>query len=291
MNRLMIWNRLRWWWRLPLKAALFSIVLLLVCYPDPRLLIRHAQRWRDPHRLIQPNAPALQPFADELQSRMPREVSPEAALRRVEKFVHEKIPYEWDWNTWGAADYLPTLEEILSAGKEDCDGRAVVAASLLARLGYQAEIVTDLGHVWVTTEHGDTMGPGKSKAVIGTTDGAQIQPTAVLQLPRSLGLGVAVFPLGRELILLVAWWALLLGRDCGLRGMLASMALLVFGLMMLRWGGADYRAPNPWVQWPGIAGLIGGSLCARPRRSGRGPKILEADSSAGAKAVGRSQAM
>ena len=51
---------------------------------------------------------------------------PHALVRGVEKFVYGHVPYAWDWDTWGVADYLPSVAEVRRMGREDCDGRAVV---------------------------------------------------------------------------------------------------------------------------------------------------------------------
>ena len=130
MNKLFVLNRLRWPLRIPVKWAIFAVVVLLVCFPYPHMLIRHVRHWRDPDALIAPDAQVLRPFVEELLPLLDNR-SPEEALEHVERYVYEKIPYEWDWNTWGVADYLPTVEEVMEKGVEDCDGRAVIAASLL----------------------------------------------------------------------------------------------------------------------------------------------------------------
>jgi len=210
MGRLSAINNLRWYWRLPVKWVFFGVVVLFVCFPYPSRLVDHVKHWRDPNALIEPNAAILQPLVDELRLRLTDDPSPREALQRVERFVYEKIPYAWDWDTWGTADYLPTLTEALEMGREDCDGRAVVAASLLQNLGFNAQIVTDFSHVWVKTDKGETMGPGKRKALVATDDGLQIRWSALAELPKGLAYGTAVFPLGREIIIVVVLWFLLI---------------------------------------------------------------------------------
>lgn len=248
VTKLLRINDLRWFARLPLKWLIFGLTVLAVCFPNPLLLVRHLSHWRDPNALIEPDAPALRPLVEELKSRLTDDLPPAEALKTVQDFVHEKIPYEWDWNTWGAADYMPTVTEAIEMGKEDCDGRAVVAASLLRELGYKSEIVTDLLHVWVKTDKGETMGPGDKKVAVGAEGGVRVNFAALTQLPRALAYGVAAFPFVRELIVLVVLWLLLLRRGGGVGCSLIALALLLDGLLFLRVGSVNHRFPIVWMQ-------------------------------------------
>jgi len=260
--------------------AVFALTVLLVCFPYPNRLAQHLRHWSDPNALVEPNAPELEPLFTELSQREDMahflQSRPQEALRTVEGFVYEKVPYEWDWNTWGTADYLPTLAEVLEKGREDCDGRAVVAASLLRRFGMRAELVTDFAHVWVKTEHGDTMGPGKRRAVVATDRGLRVDPKALLQLPKAVAFGVAVFPFGREIIIAVVLWLLLINRRSGAVWNVVALGLIVGGLVLLRFGGANYHARKWMLEWTGIAVMLVGMwlpMIAERRRRGGGVAV------------------
>ena len=253
-------NRLRWPARWPIKWALLGLTVLVVCFPNPSRLIRHVRHFSNPNALIEPNAPAMQPMVDELRATLTEELAPSDALKRIERFVYEKIPYEWDWNTWGSADYLPTVTEVIEMGKEDCDGRAVVAASLLRRFGFEAHLVNDLAHMWVRTDYGDTMSPGKKPFIVATDDGPQLHLDALVQLPKALAYGIAVFPARREMIVLTMMWLLLLRPGGGATRGAVGLVLLVTGLFVIRGGSSDYWNPTPWMQWAGLVGLGAGGL-------------------------------
>ncbi len=252
-------NKLRWYVRLPIKWSVLGFTVLAVCFPYPGRLVKHIQHWRDPNALIEPDSPAIQPLVEELRLRLAGDPPPREALMLVERFVYEKIPYEWDWNTWGTADYLPTVEEVMEKGKEDCDGRAVLAASLLRNFGFNAQLVTDLAHVWVKTDRGETMGPGKSKAIIATKDGLRVQADALTELPGAAAYGMAVFPLLRELIILGVMWLLLLRRGGGILPSIVGLALFLAGLLLLRAGSKEYGDPKTWMQLLGLTGLAAGA--------------------------------
>ena len=184
----------------------------------------------------------------------------------IERLVMEKVKYAWDWDTWGSADYIPTVHEMFVKAKEfpdgqlreDCDGRAVMAASLMKRMGYDAAIVTDLRHVWVATPQGDWMGPGGPKTMTSGPQGNQLSlATAWRNVPVSLSYGIAVFPFGREMILLIAAYVLTLHLRMPRWAAIMGGVLLLEGLLFMRCGAL---VPiNPFAgekSWPAIVGLV-----------------------------------
>lgn len=275
MAKLFWLNKLVWYVRLPSKWAIFGLTLLFVCFPYPARLVRHLQRWSDPNSLIEPNNVDLQPLLEELRLQIGDDSSPKETLSLVERFVYRKIAYDWDWNVWGMSDYIPTVSEVLEKGREDCDGRAVLGASILANLGFKAELVTDFSHVWVKTDKGETMGPGKRKAIVATQGGLEIQRGALAQIPGSLAYGVAVFPLQRELILLAVLWLLLLRAQGGIYCNVIALVSLVAGLVLFRKAGIDHRNPILWQQLTGLIVMLVGVAClliwARANATGNRP--------------------
>lgn len=293
--------------RILIKWLFFFLVTLVVLFPYPRLLYRHVAHWRDLQSLVQPEAPELAGWDAELRRWLleswPQEpiagrsfrewlshTDPVRVQRSVEAFVLNKVKYAWDWDVWGMADYLPSVGEIFAVAgpreplREDCDGRAVIAASLMRRLGYEARIVTDLRHVWVSTPQGEWMGPGRQKTLVSTSQGSRIQAqTLWTNLPVSLSYGIAVFPWLRELMILFTAYLLCCHRRMHPLAALGGGVLLLQGLLFMRCGvlaptgvAADGSA---WPAWVGIAHLLGGfvllgmaSRRAR-RRAGGDPRI------------------
>ncbi len=246
------------------------LVSLLACFPDVPRLVRHVYRWLDPNRLIAPDAAVLQPWAEELAPQLAGDIQPREALKKIEAFVYRKLPYQYDWLNWSNADYIPTVEEALARGREDCDGRAVVAASLLSRFGYPATLVTDYAHVWVRTAHGDTMSPGKQSAVVAEHGGIRISLAQLAQLPHAMGYGVSVFFLYRELIIVLAAWLLILRPGGAWWRNVLALALMVGGLLLIRAGG-DWKEPTIALEWLGILAFAAALVAASTlgRRGGR----------------------
>ncbi|MCK4659470.1 MAG: transglutaminase domain-containing protein [Phycisphaerae bacterium] len=251
-------RRYRW----SIKGAVLGVTCFLVLYPYPHLFLKHIRHWQNPNALIDPHAPALQVLADELRETLEGTEDPREVLRAVENCVTEHIEYQFDWERWGVADYLPTLNEVLANRREDCDGRAVAAASLLQNLGYRAELVSDFAHVWVKTDHGELLGPGAVKALIATDEGLKVNWCwgLISSFADALGYGVAVFPLGRELIVLVVVWLMLLDTRTPWRFAAIGAVLLLIGLLLMHLGGENPRAPIRWLQVVGFAQLVVGPV-------------------------------
>jgi len=249
-------RRYRW----PIKWVVLGVTLLLVCYPYPHLFLRHLQRWGNPNALIDADAPCLAPLVTEFHGEIGDTGTPREVFKSVERYVAKRIRYAFDWDTWGVVDYLPTVDEVLARGCEDCDGRAVVAASLMRNLGYRAELVTDFTHVWVKTDHGEYMGPRPGKAVVVTDRGLQVNWGWELLscFSEAIAYGVAVFPMGREGIVLLVAWLMLIGPRTGRRAALAAGLLLLAGWLLLRPGGHTAWAPIRWMQFLAVALLLAG---------------------------------
>ncbi|MCP4594577.1 MAG: hypothetical protein GY842_27925 [bacterium] len=263
-------RKLRW----PIKWAVVVAVYFLVCFPYPHLFLRHVTRWRNPNVLVDAQAPALKPLLAELGNGAAMDEDPQQVMARVESLVRERVPYAFDWETWGVADYLPTLDEVFAEGREDCDGRAVVAASLMQALGHEAELVSDFTHVWVRTAHGEFMGPRAHPALAATEHGLRVDWgwRLVADYVDALGYGVAVFPLMREMILLATVWLMLLGRERNWPAAFCGALLMIGGLLVMRVGGHPLLGPVRWLQVIGGLQLIAGMgslVCTADRRARR----------------------
>jgi len=224
------------------KAAILALVTLVVLYPKPWLLATWFSRIGDLVHALDPAHPGLAPLEERVRASLSAKAPPEEVLRLVQQTVHERIPYGWDWDVWGVAEYLPTVDEALRMGREDCDGRAVVAASLLRRMGYDAWLVSDVLHMWVETPQGETMNPtGGDKTLVGRRQGTEAAGTQwnvtlgfAQNLARAASFGIAVFPLARELIILVTICLLALQPHSSLLRRLLGCALLGLALSLIR---------------------------------------------------------
>lgn len=268
--------------RIPVKLAVLLVVTAAVMYPKPWLLPAEVRRLRNLNAVIDPADPGLEPLARRVRGQLPKDAGIDAVRAAVEQVVYEAIPYSWDWDTWGVVEYLPTVAEALRAGREDCDGRAVVAASLLRRLGYDAWLVSDILHMWVRTPEGDLMSPTSTRVTVeAPPPGAagrtrwHLNLDVVTNLVRGTAFGISVFPLTRELILLVTICLLSLHPAVPLRRRIAGCVMLAAALVLLRATGQHWAMRGGTL--PAAGAMLGvllvaaGWLVMAVRAAGRRP--------------------
>lgn len=228
--------------RFAVKSLLLLTVTFFVLFPDPRLFGTWVSRLQDANGVLDPTDPGLAEIESLVRARIPADAAPRDVLRVVEAVVYETIPYTWDWDLWGCVDYLPTTAEVLRTRTEDCDGRAVLAASILRRMGYQANLVSDILHVWVETPQGETMNPtSANKVFVATPTGtrANITPEVLINLARGTSYGIAAFPLIREIILLASIILVAMQPRSSIRRRVLGVGFLIAALVAFRAVGID----------------------------------------------------
>jgi hypothetical protein len=252
--------------RVPFKLLIFGLVFFLVLYPYPHLFVRHIYRATHIERLIEPNSPALEPVVRRFQAELAGNLTARQLQMRVQNFVYKTVPYDWDWNTWGVANYLPTVAEVLEKGRMDCKGRAVLAASMLRRMRQDARLVGSLRHVWVAVGKNELMGPDKEKLFARLPTGTRIYWRALANVRKDLTFGIAVFPLGRELIIVAAIVLLFWHPKAPRRWFAVGTVLLVDALLFLRL--THYVSPEhmifperDWAGWVGMIHVLAGLTC------------------------------
>lgn len=261
---------LRW----SLKGLFLGLVIVLCLYPRFWLIPRWIHRLQHMNDVVDPHHPGLRAWDAALRERVAADLSPSDKLLCVERLIRERIPYAWDWETWGVMDYLPTTGEVLALGREDCDGRAVLAASLLRRMGIEAYLVSDLKHTWVETPEGEVMSPGKGQKTLRATKSgtrARVNRETARNLARGLAFGVVVFPLHRELIILAALFAVTAHPRMRRGHAVFGAALLVGGLLLFRGAGVSpvRLAGQPLLVWVGLGVAVAGWMMVALRAGDR----------------------
>jgi hypothetical protein len=289
-QRIHAWpRRLRW----PLKGGLLAVTVLLTLFPKVWLVPVWIERLQHLNEVVDPTYPGLAGLEAQVAARVGEKPALADVVRPVEEAVYQRIPYAYDWDTWGVMDYLPTVAEVFAMGREDCDGRAVVAASLLRRMGYSGWLVSDLTHTWVVARDDaaaqpvelELMAPGKGqKTLAGRESGAGTRLNlgfgAVRNLARGLSFGISVFPVGRELLILSALCVVTLQPWSSIRRRAAGCLLLALALWLLRSAGAPsgMLGNQPALVWVGAgAGLAGWLLLALKARSLPTPAVASQD--------------
>jgi predicted transglutaminase-like cysteine proteinase len=136
------------WKRRATKTTLFCALLFLVLNPNLKRFAQQVRHVFAPDSLIQTDFEGMAEInrqIDELRARWPRR----SEVKLIENFVLKRIRYSSDYRTWGNMEYWPTAEEVWRKGEEDCDGRAILATSILRSRGYQsARLAISLDHMW-----------------------------------------------------------------------------------------------------------------------------------------------
>lgn len=149
------------WKRLLIRLPVFLLGFAFLLFPHPVRAVREVRTLRDPNALIAPEDPAVAALSTEVDSKMPPGLDKAKQIAWIEAFVESRIAYENDWDLWLNVDYWPTPTETMEKGREDCDGIAVVTASLLKRRGFAPRIEASYEHVWVAVEGERILHPDK----------------------------------------------------------------------------------------------------------------------------------
>ncbi|MEW6304167.1 MAG: hypothetical protein AB1705_11890 [Verrucomicrobiota bacterium] len=263
-----LWSRLaqlRLGWRAAIKVALFALVLVAVLYPHPIFLAKQIGNLRNLEGLIQPDLPEMAQINQEIDKSLPDDCSPRQEYKAVERYVYQRIKYQYDWYNWGNLDYWPTAQEVWQRQKEDCDGRAVMAVSILRSRGFEtAKLVGNLNHIWVAVDNEELMGPQEDKNFKREGGKTKLSLPSRKTLLDSLAM-VSKFPVVRSLVIFFA--ALVLcyhpGNRWGRFFGLSTIGLAGF-LLLLDWANLHLANEVAGVNFNCVAGLslIGASLVA-----------------------------
>jgi hypothetical protein len=132
------------------KTLLFVAFGLFVLNPNVKRAAMQVSHALNPESLIQTNFPGL----SDINARIDRSVAADGGVhseaKLVARFVRKNIPYVTDYDNWGNIEYWPSAQEVWERKKEDCDGRAILATSILRSRGYSsARLVVGLDHMWI----------------------------------------------------------------------------------------------------------------------------------------------
>lgn len=132
--------------RLVKKSVILSAVIVLFIFScggsiNPLMWKSQVERRISPQILIQPQE--MNYYFQEVIDKNPYEIF---------EFIESEIEYTDDFLNHASLDHLPTAEEVIHSGKDDCDGQAVILCSILRFKGYPAYTVVGPSHAWVEVE-------------------------------------------------------------------------------------------------------------------------------------------
>ena len=177
-------------------------VLFFILNPNPKRFAQQVQHYFQSELLIQENFPGIEEINREIDALLPPNATLREEFSAIQNYVYQHIAYEYDWDNWGNIDFWPRAELVWARQREDCDGRAVLAASILRSRGFHsATLAGSIRHIWVQVDQQELMDPDAEQNV--RLDGGKLAvslPSPQLLL-ESTALYVADFPTIRNLIL------------------------------------------------------------------------------------------
>lgn len=230
---------------------------LFLLFPHPGRAAREISAVSNPNALVAPDDPAVAALSAEVDRAMPAALDRAGQVAWIEAFVDRRIAYANDWDQWWNVDYWPSPSETLAAGREDCDGIAVVTASLLRRRGFDARLEASIQHVWVAVGEERILGPGKET----NFDGQRWTLPSVRALLDWSRYGLGAFPFWRW-ALLAAWLSICVrapnARRASVEGLAFLGAILACKLAALKLPDALF-----FVTLAAAAGLVAWTLFRR----------------------------
>ncbi len=259
--------------RLSIKSAVFLLTLLFILFPNPFLLIKQIAHFNEPEQCIQTDFEGVDAALHSIDSLAGDAPDSAAVLAAVEQFVYDRVKYSYDWHSWGCVDYWPPAEQVFRRGVEDCDGRAILAVSLLRAHGFHsAHLVGNANHMWAAVDTFEIMGP-RAEATFNNADGVTtIALPGFNALLTSLATAMTVFPGTRVLLLSLLVLLLCLHPAATRIQLLSAVTLLLGGLYVLKdWGGLFRRdvvdGLSPELLFGLLLVLIAFALAGRRPRS------------------------
>lgn len=232
--------------RIVIKLALFGLLLGFVLFPNPVLFVKQVGNFRNHDGLIQTNLPALTEINAEINKLVPTNATAKQEFQTVERFVYKNIKYQYDWYNWLNADYWPTAAEVWERKREDCDGRAVLAASILRSRGYtNAMLVANINHVWVSIGDVEIMGPHREKNLRREGNKVVVSLPGIATLMDMVA-QLSAFPALRSLIVIFSA-ALLLFHPCRHKGAFCFVAALALAgyVLLFEWSALRMKGDFP----------------------------------------------
>jgi hypothetical protein len=120
--------------RLTLIGA-FCVWVGVVLYPDPRPLIQSLRRLRRP--------PVDAAAVADVAANLPLDYA------AIEDYCRDYVQFQPAWTIYHQFWYFPTVYEVLEAHAGDCQGRALLASSILKAKDMPYTLRYSLDHVWV----------------------------------------------------------------------------------------------------------------------------------------------
>ncbi len=232
-----IWNNLAGYTRAQrsiIKSVLYFFILLFVLFPNPALVIDQIGAYLNTEALFETGFPEMATINAQIDSLLPADFTFQEEYEAIVRFVYDNIHYEFDWDNWANSEYWPPASKVWRRGREDCDGRAILAVAIFRSRGYRdADIVGSMQHLWIQVNGKELMGPDKEKLVVVQDGKKQFRMPSWHYMLETLAVQLNYFPKFRIVILLLALLTLLYHPAQKLKRLLALLITAMLGFTLL----------------------------------------------------------
>jgi hypothetical protein len=260
-----LWEKLanlRLLWRAIIKCVILGCVLFVVLYPNPVLFVKQIQNFLDMEALIQTDFNEIDVINREIDAALSSDATWEHEFNIIQRYVYQHIRYEYDWENWGNIDFWPTAGQVWERKKEDCDGRAVLAVSILRSRGFEsAKLVGNIRHIWVDVDQQELMGPDKEQTIRSEGGKTTITLPSRNLILNAAALHIANFPGIRNLIMFLTLLLLCYHPCRNPAGFFGITTMGLIGFILLRdWANTLRFDDNVLINFDCIGGF--GLTCA-----------------------------
>lgn len=250
-----------------MKCCLFVIVLFFVLNPNLFLFIKQLFIYANVEQLIQTDFDGLKEINREIDTRLVPNSTRHEEFKTIERYVYEKISYAYDWDNWGNLDYWPNAKQVWERGREDCDGRAILAVSILRSRGFSdATLAGNFRHIWVTIGDDGLMSLDKEQNLRRENGKTTVTLPSLSLMLKSFAIYWADFPVLRNLLLFGITLILVYHPCRELTPFLGMIIAVLIGYLLLKdWARMTLRADQIVISTElalGTACMIGALLYA-----------------------------
>ncbi len=219
--------------RFMLKFVFFLFVLMIVVSPNPVLNVKQISAYINTEQLFQ-SFDDLKTVNATIDSMLPEDYSFKDEYNTIVRFVYQHVPYQFDWDNWSNAEYWPSAEETWKRGREDCDGRAILAVAIFRSRGYtDANIVGSMKHLWIKVNGQEGMSPDTEKVMVVQDGRKKMRLPSMVYLLDALASQLAYFPIFRMAVIVLTVLILAFHPTKNLKLLLAILLVSMIGFMLI----------------------------------------------------------
>lgn len=190
--------------RLAFKVLFFSLIFLFVTFPNPVLSLKQFSAYRNIEALFVTNFPEMPTINARIDSLLPPDYTFQQEYHAIVRFVYENIHYQYDWDNWLNSEFWPTADEVWRRGREDCDGRAILAVAIFRSRGYSdATVVGGLTHLWITVGGQELMGAQKEKTMVMQDGRKKMRVPPLTSILEAAAVQLDSYPIFRLVVILL----------------------------------------------------------------------------------------